>query len=180
MLWWWNIVAFVLIFPFAGRYASPMLLGLHLAWGAIVNAFLTVSYAIVPVLLLVGMQPGMETESAYGWPDVARQVEAAQTAHGADFLASNRYQTSSQLAFILDDPDVAALSPRRDAFDDWFDPATRLGQSAIFIEDPTADTDYWRAYFETVREIGDAPAGPWGRVLKTYRLYLAEGFRWPE
>jgi 4-amino-4-deoxy-L-arabinose transferase-like glycosyltransferase len=177
VLWWWNIVAFVLIFPFVGRYTKPIMLAVHTAYGAAVSTFLVVSYSIVPVLLLFGIDQAMETDTMYGWPEVAAVVEAAQDEHNADFLAANFYQNASQLAFALDNPDVVALSVRRDAFDDWFDPQTRIGQNAIFLEDPTEQTDYWRGHFESVRQIGEAPASVAGHVLKGYRVYLAEGFR---
>jgi hypothetical protein len=126
---------------------------------------------------LFGIEQAMETDTMHGWPSVAAVVRAAQTEHGADFLAANFYQQASQLAFALDDPEVVALSPRRDAFDDWFDPRTRTGQSAILLEDPTEDREYWRRHFRSVRQIAEAPATAAGHVLATYRVYLAEGFR---
>lgn len=178
VLFWWNIVAYVLIFPFAGRYTRPITLGAHIGWGILVNTFMTVTYSFVPVLLLFGMSPGMETEGAYGWPKIAEQVTAAQAQYDADFLATNTAQSASQLAFTLDNPDVIALSPKRDGYHDWFDPATRVGQSAILLEHPDAEED-WKQRFETITPIGNAPAVVWGRTLRDYRLYFVEGFKLP-
>jgi 4-amino-4-deoxy-L-arabinose transferase-like glycosyltransferase len=176
VLFWWNIVAYVLIFPFAGRYTRPITLGLHIAWGVLVHTFATVTYSVVPVLLLFGANPGMETEGVYGWPQIARQMTAAQQETGADFLATSTFQAAAQLGWELDDPSVVALNPKRDAYDDWFDQPAHLGQSAIVLEHPTGEME-WRDSFESIRELGDAPAQVWGYTLRTYKIYLAEGFR---
>lgn len=176
VIWWWNIVAFALIFPFAGRYARGWLLALHIGWGVAVGTFLAVSYTIVPVTVLFGGGAGMETERSFGFDELVAAVEAARAERGAQFIAANHYITASQLAFALDDPDVAELSERQTAFDDWFDPASRTGQSAIVVIEPSTDTAYWQRYFESFSEIGEVKATRFGYAINSYTLYLGTGF----
>jgi hypothetical protein len=134
------------------------------------------SYAIFPVTLLVGMKPLAETTTTHNWDQIATTVRAYQAEHDADFFAANRYQLSSPLAFALDDPDVAELSPRRTAFDDWFDYDARRGQSAIVLVERRDDTSYWRTLFTTVTPLGAVDVVKFGRKLHGYEAFLGEGF----
>lgn len=180
VIWWWNIVAYVLVFPFAGRYARGVLLALHIGWGIVVNTFLTVSFTLVPVTVLLGGSGGMETERSYGLDTLIAAVEAARQEHGAAFVGSNHYITASQLAFLLDDPNVAELSERRTAFDDWTDYEARRGQDAIVVVEPNTDTEFWKAAFSAVTEIGEVPAERFGYRINIYRLFLGRGFIPPQ
>jgi 4-amino-4-deoxy-L-arabinose transferase-like glycosyltransferase len=176
VIWYWNIVAFVLIFPFSGRYARGWLLALHVAWGIVVNTFLTFNFTAVPVMVLFGASASMETERSYGIPELVAAVEQARTEQGAEFIASNHYITASQLAFELDDPGVVEVSERRTAFDDWFDPETRRGQDAIVVVEPSTDTEYWKAAFASITDLGEVRAERFGYPINSYRLYLGRGF----
>lgn len=179
ILFWWNIVAYVLIFPFAGRYTRPVLMTVHILYGTLIIAFMTVTYWIVPVLLLVGARPGMDTERNYGWPTIVAEMLEAKESYGADFLMTNRSQASSQIAWALDDPDIVAIQSDHTAFDDWFDPGTRTGQSAIVLEHPH-DMDRWQTFFAKITPIGQVPVEVRGTTLMTYNLYFAEGFKAPQ
>ena len=173
---WWNGIAYVMFFPFAGRYTRPILLGVHIAYGLVINTFTSITYSIVPVLLLFGAAPGMETESMYGWPKIAERVMELKAEHGADFIAMNYAQNASELAWELDNPDVFAITSQRNTFDDWSDPTPHLGKSAIFLEQVPAG-DEWRASFGKVTKLEDVPAQVWGYTVRTYVVYLAEDFR---
>jgi 4-amino-4-deoxy-L-arabinose transferase-like glycosyltransferase len=177
VIWWWNILAFVLFLPFSGQYARGVVLALVIGWGVFINSFLVVSYTTVPVLALFGMAPGMETERSYGWDAIIAAMQDAQQTHGAEFLVTNQYETASQIGFMLDDPDVVALTARRESFDDWFDPETRRGQGAIVLADPAADNQTWRTQFTSIDPLGPIEARhPAGYLLRNYELYYAEGF----
>ena len=170
---WWTITIYVLFVPLAGRYATPGILGLHLLYGVIANTFSSVSYAVVPILLLFGIPHGMETESQHGWPIISQRVLDLQQEHGADFIAMNYAQNASELAYALDDPNVVAITPQKNTFDYWFDPAL-IGKDAIFVS-PEGGEDNWRESFERVTELDTVPAQVWGYTVRTYRIYLAEG-----
>ncbi|HHY48228.1 MAG TPA: hypothetical protein GYA10_00540, partial [Alphaproteobacteria bacterium] len=173
---WWNSIAFALIFPFLGRYTRPITLGLHVAYGLVINTFTSITYSIVPVLLLFGIPPGMETESMYGWPAIAERVLELKAEYGADFVAMNYAQNASELAYALDDPDVLAITPQRNSFDDWTDEARFLGKTAIFVANVDAGEE-WRMSFARVEEIDVLPAEVFGHRLREYGVYLARDFR---
>jgi hypothetical protein len=177
VIWWWNIVAFVLILPFAGRYIRGWLLGLHVAWGAVVSSVFAFSYVVVPVFVLFGGSAAMETERSYGIDELSAQVETLRAETDAQFVASNHYIVASQLAFALDDPDIVALTGPRYAFDDWFDPETRRGQNAIVVEELNTDTAKWRTYFASVKPLAEFAATRFGYRINTYEIYYATDFR---
>lgn len=173
---WWNIVAFTLVLPFAGRHIDRVTLTLHALYGIILTTFFVVSFTIVPVLVLFGGKTTPETEHAFGWSDIGRTVLESSAKYKTDFLVTNRYQTASQLAFELDDPNVLALSSRRDGFDDWFDLPSRAGQDAIVLIDGQDDTETYKRYFANLTEIGTYTAAPLGYPVLTYTIYLGEDF----
>jgi len=173
---WWNIVAFTLVLPFAGRHIDRLTISLHALYGMILTTFFAVSFTIVPVLMLFGGKPGQETEHAFGWTDIGRAVLESSAKYNTDFLVTNRYQTASQLAFELDNPDVLALSSRRDAFDDWYDLTSRAGQDAIVLIDGRDDTETYKRHFASLTEIGSYTAAPLGYPVLTYTIYLGEDF----
>lgn len=175
VMFWWNILAFVLIFPFAGRYVRPVLLAVHIGYGLYVNAFLLLTYSVVPPLLLMGISLNMDTERNHGWPAIVEQVAAARVTHNADFIATNTAHSSAQIGWALDDPSIVTLSSERTTYTDWHDPAPLAGKSAVVLEHPRGDLG-WRDSFATITEIGEVPAKALWFTLMTYRLYFAQGF----
>jgi hypothetical protein len=176
VIWWWNIVAFVLVFPFAARYAHPVLLWLHVAWGALVTTIFVFSFTIVPVQALLGQMPGMETERSFGWEQLAPAMLSAREEHGADFLATNRFHTASELAFALDDPTVVSITPVREAFDDWVDWEALAGKDAIVLVETRTDTETFKKSFAAVEELGEITTTRFGYPINVFRLYVARGF----
>lgn len=177
VVWWWNIAAFVLVFPFAGRIIGPITLSLHVLWGAVLSSVLVVTLAIAPVTLIMGGGTLMEAETEYGWPEVAAAVRAERTTQGAAFVAANRYQAASKLAFALDDPDVASLSPRRDGFDDWWYPSRYEGQDAIVVVDGRDEFTWWQTQFASAEKLRDVNVEMYGKLIYTYEIWLGRGFR---
>lgn len=171
VLWWWNAIALVLVLPFAGRRAGPIALGLHVAWGVLINTFFMISFTIMPLGLLRA-----ETDLSYGQGELAAMVRNAQLEHGAQLIVANRFQTASQLAFALDDPNVTAIAPSRDAFDDWFDPTAHLGEDAIVLVVRWDDTEYWKRHFTSIQLLEEHTVQRFDRTLATYELWLAKGF----
>jgi 4-amino-4-deoxy-L-arabinose transferase-like glycosyltransferase len=173
---WWNNVAYAMILPFTGRYTRPILLGVHIAYGLFINTFATITYSVVPVLMLFGAAPGMETESMYGWPRIAERVVELKAEYGAQYLAMNNAQTAAELAYALDDPTVLAITPQRNTFDDWIAPGERLGETFIVVENVPAGPE-WRQSFGEVTEIDRVQAEVWGNAFREYVVYLAKDFR---
>ncbi len=178
VLWWWNIAAFVLVLPFAGKRLGRVALGLHVAWGLLINTLFIVNYTLLPTAAL-GARAIAETDTVYGWEEVVEAVEAAREQYRPDFVVANRYQTASQLAFALDDPNIVAISSRSDQFDYWFDAETHAGGSAVVLVYPGDESEAVRSAFERVTPIGTVPARFGDTVLVTYELLYAEGLRAP-
>jgi hypothetical protein len=176
VIWWWNIVAFVMIFPFAARYAHPVLLWLHIGWGVLVSTILAVTYVIVPVQALMGQMPGMESERSFGWDQLTTQVLAAQQAQNADFLLTNRFETASELAFALNNPHVVSLTTKREGYDDWVDWQSLAGKDAIALIEDRTDTESWKASFASTEELGVITTTRFGYPINVYRLYVGRGF----
>ena len=177
VIWWWNIVAFVLIFPFAGRYVTGPLLTLHIAWGVIINSVLAFTYVVVPVQALMGQMPGMESERSYGWEQLTEAITAARDEYGAEFLVTNRFETASVLAFALDDPDVVSLTPKREGYDDWVDWQGLVGKDAVVLVETRTDMETWKQSFGSVRDLGPLTATRFGYPINNYHLWLGEDFQ---
>ena len=176
VIWWWNLIAFVLVMPFAGRYIGRIGMALHVAWGLLLNTFITISLAIVPLSPVLRY----ETNLNYGHHELATLVREAQATHGAPLLVANRYQTASQIAFALDAPDVVAIAPTRDAFDDWFKPEAHLGEDAIVLAVHWDDTEYWKPYFASATLLHEVTIHRFDQTLATYELWLATDFAPPK
>lgn len=175
VLWWWNITAFVLIFPFSGRYASNGLLTAHVIWGALLNTFLVISFAIVPLGNFVGGFARSETDLAYGWDQIAEVVEGALEEEDASFVATTRYQLAGMISFALDGQDVRELAERLTTIDAWFDDEAYRGTDAIVVFDGR-DDDYWMTQFEDVERIGSIQTDRFGIPLTKYDIYVGRNY----
>lgn len=177
VIWWWNIVAFVLIFPFAARYITTPILALHVGWGLVVNSVLAFTYVVVPVQALLGQMPGMESERSYGWEQLTSAIEAARDEHNTEFLVTNRFETASELAFALDDPTVVSLTPKREGYDDWVDWASLVGKDAVVLVEVRTDMETWKQSFESVVDLGPITTTRFGYPINRYHLWIGEEFR---
>lgn len=176
VIWWWNIVAFVMVFPFAARYVNPVLLWLHIGWGVLVSTILAFTYVVVPVQALLGQMPGMESERSFGWDQITAEVLAAKETQGTGFLLTNRFETASELAFALDDPGVVSLTAKREGYDDWVDWESLRGQDAIALVEERTDTESWKGSFTETEELGTITTRRFGYPINVYRLYVGRGF----
>jgi hypothetical protein len=174
--WWWNIAAFALGLPFLGRYMGRVMLSLHAVWGALISTVLVVTFSILPLSVLIGARPFLESARSFGWPQIVEAVTEAEVEYHADFLAANRYQLASQLGFALDRGDIEALSDRRDAFDDWLDADARRSKDAIILVERVDDTRTFQKAFEVVTKLGEIEIVQFGYKMKTYELYFGDNF----
>jgi hypothetical protein len=178
VLFWWNIVAFVMIMPFSGRYIGPVLIWLHVIWGVLLISLINFNYAVLPIKVLFGAEPGMETERSFDFPRVVAEVTRLKAEYGADFIASNHYIVASQISWELDDPvGVIELWGQRTAYDDWTDFEALAGKSAIFVEELHTEHEVWRSDFEKITPIGEVRSVQFGYLINLYKLYHVEGFR---
>ncbi|MEO8757645.1 MAG: glycosyltransferase family 39 protein [Devosia sp.] len=178
VLFHWNLVAYAAMLPFLAFVFRPrwLLVGQGL-WGIAFAVLAFVNYAVMPLTDVRGWRDEA-TGWSYGWEPTAAAVEAARAAHKIGFIAAPDYTTASLLGFALKDRDVTSLSPNRDEFDYWFDPAAHAGEDAILFDDD------WRpmsgsvtGQFASVTPIATLPVIVFGRQVDTHRIYLATGYR---
>ena len=90
VIWWWNIVAYVMVFPFAARYVNPVLLWLHIGWGVLVSTILA-SLCRRSVQALLGRYPAWARARLRLGPDHGQRCWRRK-AQGAGFLLTNRFE----------------------------------------------------------------------------------------
>ncbi len=180
VLFYWNIVAFILLIPLLPLVMhNAWLMGLHIAYGLGMAALLLVNQFYAPIGNLTGSYD-WTIASTYGWSEIGREVEAARAAHNADFVGTTFYTTASQLGFAIGDPNPVALSTRPDQFDIWFRPEMHRGQTAIIVADSTWPIDYAASMFERVTPLQTVEISSFGRVIYAPTIYLMENFTPPD
>lgn len=176
---YWNILAYVALFPLMPLYLKRPFFLPHLVYGAAFAAMYLANYAVAPIAPLAS---GGDIESAavFGWREVAQRVATEQTRRGAGFVAGTYYQTSAKLGFALHDADVACIGTVTcHQFDLWRDPS-RAGRSAIVLDlDEAPLPPGVTESFDRLDLIGTIPIERLGRTIATYRLYLGAGYHPP-
>ena len=117
----------------------------RLRWGlALAGAMVVIGYAhafgLVPIATAAARDP---FSGAYGWPELAHAMNAradAERRAGSVFLAGNRYQDASELAFHSPGRPMTFslnIGSRRNAYDHWtqFADTARAGDHLILALD---------------------------------------------
>ncbi|MEO8757646.1 MAG: glycosyltransferase family 39 protein [Devosia sp.] len=173
----WNVLAYVAVLPFlAVFFRSRLLLVAQVTYGALAIGVAAVNYAVIPITALTS-HPDQTSSWSYGWDEIATAVSDLRQAHPVGFVAATDYALASPLGFALQDADVTSLSPRRDAYDDWFDGAAHAGQDALIIADQWRPLDAGlQARFGTIETLQSLDIIRYGRKLDSYTIYLGRGF----
>jgi 4-amino-4-deoxy-L-arabinose transferase-like glycosyltransferase len=129
----------------------------------------------------------------YGWNTLADAVhDAAVSAEGPAWIAANRYQDASKLAFHLPDKPVVFsvnLSSRPNQYDHWplFTERARPNDSLVLVllaDGPESEVviRILRPHFQEVREGPRVESLRGGELLLARRIWTLEGWRgsWPE
>lgn len=176
VLFYWNIVAFLLVLPLAVRaIGTRWVYWLHMLYGGGMALLLVFNQTVAPVGNVFGAYD-WTISSTYGWDQIGREVEAVRKDNPDAFVATTFYTTAAQLGFAIGDANVVALSPRPDQFDLWFDAEARRGQDAIIVADPYYPIDYAARQFESVTPLKQMQISSYGRVIYSPTIYLAKGF----
>jgi hypothetical protein len=179
VLFYWNIVAFLLVLPLAVRaIGTRWVFWLHMLYGGGMALLLVFNQAVAPVGNIFGAYD-WTISSTYGWNEIGSEVEALRKEHPQAFVATSFYTTAAQLGFAIGDADVVALSPRHDQFDFWFDPEAHRGRDAIIVADPYFPIDHAAAMFARVTPLREMHISSFGRLIYSPSIYLAEGFSPP-
>jgi hypothetical protein len=173
---YWNILAYLLLFPLAVRFIGRgWQFWAHALFGLVAAVLLAVNTTHVPVAALFDTYDRASVFN-FGWRDLETEMRAATAEHPDAFLAATRFNSAAQLAFALQDPEVTAIRPETDQFDYWFDPATHAGRDALILSDSDIGIDHAATHFERVTLLREVPISRQGRPLLTYRIYLGEGY----
>ena len=139
VLYYWNIVAYLLILPLAAmalRRASAALA--HMALGCVLSIALALNYAHVPVSVLAGQAVDHETALTQGWDVLDERITALRAAHGAARQVASDYRYGSILAWWSGDIGTEVFSSRRSQFDIWQERGAEPQGPAIIL----TGTDY--------------------------------------
>lgn len=173
----WNIVAYAAVLPYlAGRLRSRWLAGAQIAYGTLAIALAAVNYTLVPLTALTS-HADQTSGWSYGWDDIAAAVREAEASESVGFVAATDYALASPLGFALADAGVVSLSAKRDAYDDWFDPAAHQGQTAIIVADQWRPLDsVLAAQFGEVDTVKSLDIVRFGKPVDHYTIYLARNY----
>ncbi len=173
----WNIVAYVALAPILWRLVGGrIVLALHVAYGLLLITVAMLNYTVTPIKLLGFGDTG--AAAAHGWIELAERVEAQQAAHPEAFLAATRYTYSSQIGFVLHNPNVIALNDVPSQTDDWWNPDAYAARDALIIGDrvfkPAALADRFVSLerLETVN-VRDM----FGTRIWRFEIWLGKGYK---
>ena len=178
-LFHWNLVAYAAALPFLARQLRPawLFVPLQTAWGILAAVVILLNFSTNPLL---GITAWRDESAAWSqdWSEAAQAVTDAQAASGAAFVATADYTTAALLGFALADPDVVSLSPRRDQYDFWFEPAAHAGEDAILYGDSYRPlTGEVTALFDSVTPVATIIVHSEGQGINSQTVYLGKGFR---
>lgn len=176
----WNVVAFIpfmLVAPLFVR--SQLLIGLHVAYGALVLTLVSLYYFTAPLLADALGVHDRETLTTYGQPELAAAAMAAADANGAGLFAAIDLGRASKLAFGMGgDRDVISLGyGRRDQFDYWRDAGADAGKNVIIAAPAGTEPDRFARSFDEVVRLEPVHLERFGRPLADYDLMLGRGYR---
>lgn len=173
----WNVVAYVAVLPYlAGSWRSRWLAVAQIGYGALAIVLAAVNYTVAPLTAFTS-HADQTSGWSYGWDEVAAAVRGAEAGETVGFVAATDYALASPLGFALADADVTSLSARHDAYDDWFDPASHKGESAIIVADQWRPIDSsLAAQFGEVDTVKSLDIVRFGKPIDHYTIYLARNF----
>jgi 4-amino-4-deoxy-L-arabinose transferase-like glycosyltransferase len=179
VFWWWNLVAYILVMPFAAKHMGQRFLFYgHVIFGALVTIYMIVSTAVLPLSLFHGDHPDWRQTRLYGWEELRDGLQAARDQYQPDFIASFGPDLASVAGFALDEPQVTALTDRVTQFYYWFDRQAHVGQDALIVLFKNEGTDgFMRKQFETFTPVGEIEVTRFGHWLNGFELYYAENYQ---
>jgi undecaprenyl-diphosphatase len=135
--------------------------------------------------LQLGVPPRLDPVARLrGWAELGQAVGAARASMpdpDRTFVASDRYQVTSELAFYTPGRPPAYnfnLGRRLNQYDFWDGPNTRLGWDAVYVKAGRRPLDEGvRAAFERVDPPTVVEIRRGGRVVRVFSLYRGYGFR---
>ncbi len=190
VLYYWNILAYPLLIPLMtglfisapsanhrSRYRGGLRAAQIIGIGAI--AILLVHFTLVPLSALIGVDGDEDSRMLFGWKTIGSRIQTEAVALGTDapLLLTTDYRSASALAYQLREPEVMAISGRRDQFDLWYDAAAMEGRDALLLGDnwhPICPTH--EAMFDTTETLDPITISRFGIFIKRYTLIRGHNF----
>jgi hypothetical protein len=161
-----------------GRRAQTRLLATA---GIVAVAVIVVGHRTADLGLPVRLDP---TTRLLGWQELGAIVRATRDGMpnpGRTFLASDRYQITSELAFYVAGHPPAYnlnLGRRLNQYDLWETPNSKTGWDAIYVEEGVRPLDpRVTEAFERIDEPLVADVRQGDRLVRRFAVYRAHGFR---
>ncbi|MDP1730441.1 MAG: glycosyltransferase family 39 protein [Devosia sp.] len=177
VFWWWNLVGYVLVMPFAAKHMGQRFLFYgHVVFGALVTLFLLISYAFLPLSILMGTPDWRQTR-LYGWEELRDQLLIVRENYQPDFIASETPEVASVAGFALDDPNVMALTERITQFHYWWDKNAHVGQDAVVVLERADNPGFMASQFETFTPVGTIDITRFGYWINGFDFYYAENYQ---
>ncbi|MEL7502027.1 MAG: glycosyltransferase family 39 protein [Cyanobacteria bacterium J06554_6] len=199
-LHYWNIQAYLLLLPLlpgffvkssTGEGTSLGPICLYPQWrqrrlfqlmqglGVLVAALLVFNAGVMPLAAIAGPDGDHESRILFGWDQVTEQVQAQLKALPDEtLLLTTDYRSAALLAYALNNPQVLAISDRRDQFDVWARQRALAGKPALLLADDWHPLSAERAgQFTQLNDPIPISIQRWGRWIKTYQLYVGRGFQ---
>ena len=180
-LYYWNIVAYVLLVPPAAVVLAsrPGLRRGHLGYGLAAATVMVAHATIIPLTAPFPSIQDDDSKEPFGWSTIGAAVSEELRRAPGRFPATTDYRSASHLAWALGSADVVVVSTHRSQFDYWLDPA-HAGQTAILITDHREPMTPWVAgRFDRVTHLATLPVDRLGIRIKSYDLWAADGFHAP-
>lgn len=173
--WWWNLLAYVLLLPFAAKYMGQRLLFYgHVVFGLVVQGFLLISSVAVPLLMLWGGSDFLHA-NLFGWDQLPAPMAALEEKYHPGFIAAAGADVASIVGYALNDANVTTVVDGNE-FQFLFDRAAHRGQSALVVLRDDVGKAVIASQFSTVTPVATIPIERFGVDLGRYDIYLASNY----
>jgi 4-amino-4-deoxy-L-arabinose transferase-like glycosyltransferase len=176
-IYYWNVVALLLLVPSAAAAGRPRLMTAHAALGLFAVTLMTAHATLLPLTVPFPNVQDDDSRMTWGFPELAGSVSAALAEHPGALVGTSDYRSAASLAFAMDRDDLVAIAPRHSQFDLWGDPA-QAGRDMILVVENREPMRPWLSdHFTSVRPLSEVVARRFGYEVKRYQVWLGEGFR---
>lgn len=176
VFFYWNIIAYVALIPVAWRYLGRRwLFWLHVGFGVLLAALITVNFTLFPVANLVGPKD-WGTSANFGWDELATAMREEQQTHPKAFLAATRYTYAAQIGYQLHTDQVTSLNTLPDQFDFWTDREALRGRDALIIADGAWPITFAQTQFANTTLLRTVSITRFGLPVTDYEIWLGEDY----
>lgn len=164
--------------PLSSPFRQQRLLWVAQLLGITAVATLIWHYRVMPLTAFLGNTVDPDSAALFGWGQVAAAVEQQAATLEQPLLLTTDYRSASALAYELNNPQVMAISGRRDQFDLWYDVAAMQGRDAVLLGEtwhPICPAHL--GMFQRTDPPMEVTVQRFGYLLQTYTVVRGYGFQ---